>query len=175
MSNTKPIAKVIAAAMLSTAVVNLGLVAQAQRPTSLLRGKCVNSGLGNASLDDTDISIGKQVYTSLFYIAPGDRSASVTCNILPKRKYQPGFQTLNLGFGIRDNDLTAPPVTVNVYSDGKKVDSRTVAPAQTQSLQLNVSNVSNVSIETVCSSQSQYCGRVYFFQASLEPKAAASR
>jgi hypothetical protein len=177
MSKEKPIVKAIAAAMISVAVANLGLVAQAQRSTFLLRGKCVNSGLGNASLDDTNVSIGRQVYTSLFYLAPGNQSASITCRILSGKKSQPRFQTLDLGFGISDNDVTAPSVTVNIYSDGRRVESQTVAPSQTRSLQLDVSNVSNVSIETVCpsSSQLQYCGRVYFFQASLEPKVASAR
>ncbi|MBV8883864.1 MAG: hypothetical protein JO235_07670 [Chroococcidiopsidaceae cyanobacterium CP_BM_RX_35] len=39
------------------------------------------------------------------------------------------------------------------------------------SLSLDVSSVTDVSIEAVCSSQGQqYCGQLYFFNASLEPK-----
>ena len=175
MSKIKLMRKVIVAAMLSVAVASLGeRVAQAQRPTFLLKAKCVNSGLGNASRDSTDISIDKQVYTSLFYLAPGDRSASITCNVVPVKRSQLMFQTLALGFGMRDNDMTTPPVTVNVYLDGKLAASKEVAPARQTSIPLNISNASNVTVETVCSSQSQYCDRVYFFQASLGPKATMS-
>lgn len=51
--------------------------------TSLLRSKCVNSGIGNVRKEDLDVSIGKAVYTSEFYLGPGYSSASLTCNIKP--------------------------------------------------------------------------------------------
>ena len=176
MSKIKLIRKVIVAATLSVAVANLGerVVQAAQRSTFLLRAKCVNSGLGNAGRDSTDISIDRQVYTSLFYLAPGDRSASITCNVIPGKRSQQMFQTLELGFGMRDNVLRTPPVTVKVYLDGKQADSKDVAPAKQASISLNISSTSNVSVEATCSTESQYCDRVYFYQASLEPKTTTS-
>lgn len=141
---------------------------QAQPPGFLLRAKCVNSGVGSALENTQDVSIGRAVYKSRFYLGPGNRSASITCRITPNAT-QTDFQNLQLDFGMRDND-TSPPVTVNVYLDGKPVASRTVAPTRRETLLLNISDVRNVSIETVCSSQSEYCERVYFLNASLEPK-----
>lgn len=174
MQKTKLISKVIAGAMLSFILATLGgQVVQAQNPVSLLRAKCVNSGFGSTRQNISDISIGKAVYTSSFYMGPGNRSASITCKIQPEQYPEPIFQTLQLEFGMRDNDQSSPPVTVKVYLDGKETDTKTVAPAQKESLSLDVSNVSNVAIETVCSTQSEYCNRVYFLNASLEPKPLA--
>lgn len=170
MQKTKLITKVIAGAMLSFFMATCPLVAQPQRPISLLRAKCVNSGLGSARQYDRNISIGKAVYTSRFYIGSGSRSASMTCRIR-RSDNLPLFQTLNLGFGMRDNDTSSPPVIVNIYLDGKKVEeSWTVAPTQQESVALDVSDATNVSIETVCSSKSEYCDRVYFYNASLEQR-----
>lgn len=170
MQKTKLINRIIAGAMLSFALVTQSehIVSAQQRPTSLLRAKCVNSGLGSVRRNTLDVSIGKAVYTSLFYLGSGNRSASITCKIR-KVDSQPLFQTLQLGFGMRDNNTTSPPVNVNVYLDGKQAETRTVAPAEQESLSVDVSGVTNVSIEAVCSSQSIYCDRVYFFNAALEP------
>lgn len=141
---------------------------KAQRPVPLLNARCVNSGLGTAREQNVDVSIGRAVYTSQFYLGPGYRSASLTCNIKPQNRPQPVFQTLNLGFGMRDNSTNNTSVDVKVYLDGRQAENRTVAPGQSATLAVDVSNVSNVAVEAVCSSQSQYCDRVYFFTAALE-------
>ncbi|MBD2778311.1 hypothetical protein [Iningainema tapete] len=137
------------------------------RPVPLLRAKCVSSGLGTAREQNLDVSIGRAVYSSQFYLGPGYRAASLTCKIKPDNRPQPVFQTLNLGFGMRDNDTRSPAVQVRVYLDGRQADARTVAPAQQALISLDVSNVSNVGIEAVCTSQTQYCDRVYFFNTDL--------
>lgn len=171
MQKTKFIAGFIVSGMLSLSATAFSeKIAQAQkapRPVPLLNAKCVNSGLGSARQQNLDVSIGRAVYSSQFYLGPGSRSASITCNIKPEKSLQPVFQTLNLGFGMRDNDTRSPSVDVKVYLDGRQVESRAVAPAQQASLILDVSNVNNIAIEAVCSSQTQYCDRVYFFDAAL--------
>lgn len=169
MQKTKLINKVIAGTMLSFALATIGEVVQAQtqRSTHLLRAKCVNSGLGSVRQNNLDVAIGKAVYTSRFYLGAGNRSASVTCKIR-QVDTQPLFQTLQLGFGMRDN-TTSPPVVVNVYLDNQQTESRTIEPTKQESLSLNVGEATNVTIEAVCSSQSIYCSRVYFFNAALEP------
>jgi hypothetical protein len=150
-----------------------GEIAQAQRRSRnavpLLRGKCVNSGLGSAREQKLNVSIGKAVYDSEFYLGPGYRSASLTCKIQPDNGQKPVFQTLNLGFGMRDNDIKSPGVEVRVYLDGNPIENYSVAPSQKVSLSLDVRNASNVAIEAVCASPTQYCDRVYFFNSSLEP------
>lgn len=168
--------KLIGSLLASTVVLSLTAfsetIAQAppkvQRPVPLLRAKCVSSGLGTAREQNLDVSIGRAVYSSQFYLGPGYRAASLTCKIKPDNRPQPVFQTLNLGFGMRDNDTRSPAVQVRVYLDGRQVDARTVAPAQQALVSLDVSNVSNVGIEAACTSQTQYCDRVYFFNTDLQ-------
>ncbi|BAZ15237.1 hypothetical protein NIES4071_71090 [Calothrix sp. NIES-4071] len=145
-------------------------IVQAQRsprPVELLRSRCVSSGLGSAREENTDIAIGRAVYTSRFFLGPGSRSATLTCRIRPNSSKQPIFQTLNLGFGMRDSDSSSPNAEVRVYLDGRPAEARTVSTSQQNTLSLDVSNVSNVSIEAVCTSGNRYCDRVYFYEASL--------
>jgi hypothetical protein len=171
MQKTKFISSIITSAVLLSTFIMGGKIAQAvPRPVSLLRAKCVSSGLGTYREQNLDVSIGKAVYTSQFYLGSGNRSASLTCKIKPDNRPESPFQTLNLGFGIRDNDATTPNVIIKVYLDGQQAETRTVIPAQPISLSLDVSNASNVAIEAVCSRSNQYCDRVYFYKADLERK-----
>ncbi len=174
MQKTKFISSIITTAVLLSTLITLGgKIAQAvQRPVPLLKSKCVSSGLGTYREQNLDVSIGKAVYTSQFYLGPGNRSASMTCKIKPDNRPEPVFKTLNLGFGMRDNDTKSPGIEVKVYLDGKPAETRSVVPAQQASLTLDVSNVSNVAIEAVCSRPNDYCDRVYFFDAALERKIA---
>lgn len=153
-----------------TVLSNYVATAQPRRMFSLLRAKCVSSGIGTARQDEQNISIGRAVFTSQFFLGPGSRSAAMTCRIRPENRPDTPFQTLTLGFGMRDNNTTSPPVDVKVFLDGQQIESRTVNPAQQTSLTLDVSNVSNVSVEASCSNPRQYCDRVYFFTSSLEQK-----
>lgn len=174
MQKTKFISSIFTSAVLLSSLIMGGNIAQAQqRPVSLLRAKCVSSGYGTARVENIDVSIGKAVYTSQFYLGAGNRSASLTCKIKPDNRPESPFQTLKLGFGMRDNDTTSPNVVVKVYLDGQQAESRTVIATQPISLTLDVSNVSNVAIEAVCSRSNQYCDRVYFFDAGLERKIAS--
>jgi hypothetical protein len=144
-------------------------IAQAkQRSINLLDAKCVSSGLGTVREEKLDVAIGRAVYSSQFYLGPGYRSAAMTCKIKPDSSLSPIFQTFNLGFGMRDNDTRSAPVEVRVFLDGKQAESVRISPSQPATLSFNVSNVSNVAIEAACTSQSQYCDRVYFYDASLQ-------
>jgi hypothetical protein len=177
MQKTQFISSVLTSALLLSSLLSFGgKIAQAQRaqrPVSLLNAKCVNSGTGSVREQNLDVSIGKAVYTSQFYLGPGNRTAAITCNIKPENSSRPGFQSLNLGFGMRDNDTKSAGVEVKVYLDGNQVETRTIAPAQQASLTLDVSNASNVAIEAACSSSTQYCDRIYFFNASLERQSSS--
>jgi hypothetical protein len=51
-----------------------------------------------------------------------------------------------------------------VYKDARP----SVIPGQPASVTLDVSPTQNVSIEATCTNQSQYCDRVYFWEAELE-------
>ncbi|MEA5598051.1 hypothetical protein [Rivularia sp. UHCC 0363] len=140
------------------------------RPISLLKANCVTSGIGSVRMEKLDVSIGKAVYNSKFYLSPGYRSAALTCKIKPDNRPQNVFQTLNLGFGMRDNNVNSPSIGVKFYLDGQPTQTITVRPTQVANLSLNVNNVSNVAIEATCSSSTQYCSRVYFYDADLQQK-----
>jgi hypothetical protein len=133
----------------------------------LLRRPCVDTGIGNWARRSEDVSVGRAVYTSRFFMGPGNRSAALTCKLQPNSA-NVIFQRMNLSFGMRDNDQGSPPVNVNVYLDGQRAETRTVAPGQPASITLDVTPTSNVAIEAICSSQSQYCDRVYFWDAELK-------
>ena len=138
------------------------------RPISLLKARCVKSGIGSARMEKLNVSIGKAVYNSKFYLGPGYRSAALTCNIKPDGdRAQNVFQTLNLGFGMRDNNVNSPSVRVQLYLDGKPTETIAVAPTRMANVSVDVNNVSNIAIEATCSSSTQYCSRVYFYDADL--------
>ena len=172
MKKTQLISSLItSSAIVLSGITTGGQVATARKPkpaVSLLKAKCVSSGLGSARRQKLDISIGKAVYSSQFYLGAGNRSAAITCRIKPKKNSKAVFKTLNLGFGMRDNDTNSPGVEVKVYLDGQAVENRFVNPTQQVSLSVDVSNVSNVAIEANCVSRIKYCNRVYFFTSNLE-------
>ena len=168
---TKSISKIIASTVVFLALAPQGRQFAQETPAPLslflLRRPCVSTGIGNWSRRTEDVSVAKAVYTSRLFMGPGDRFASMTCKLQPNR---PGviFQKLRLAFGMRDNDEGSPAAVVNVYLDGVKAQSRTVAPGKPASVSLDVTSTNNVSIEAVCSSQSRYCDRVYFWDADLD-------
>ncbi|MBW4508625.1 MAG: hypothetical protein KME64_19250 [Scytonematopsis contorta HA4267-MV1] len=172
MPKTKLISSILASTVvISSFFILSGDNAQARRrQIPLLEAKCVSSGLGNAREQEQNVSIGRAVYTSKFYIGSGTNSASMTCNIKPDKSPEPVFKIFNLGFGMRDNSTNSPPVQVRVFLDGQLAEATTIAPMQQKTGAFDVSNVSNVSIEATCTSRGQYCDRVYFFTANLEPK-----
>ena len=169
MQKTKLISRVLASAMLSLTLMAISeqVVQGRLKFVSLTRTTCVGSGPGRWRPNTVDVAIGRAVYESVMNLSPSNGSATVTCRI-KQEDSEPLFHTLQLDFGMLDTDTMSPPNIVNVYLDGQQVVTRRVGPSQSASLSLNVSNVSNVSIETVCGSQSEYCGRVYFYKADLE-------
>ena len=157
--------------MLFLALVPQGRQIAQSTPRSifLLRLPCVSTEIGNWARRTEDVSVGKAVYTSRLFMGPGNRAAAMTCRLRPNAAGV-NFQRLKLGFGMRDNDAGSPSAVFNVYIDGNKVEalSRTVSPGKAQLVELDVTNPSNVSLEVRCSNQSQYCDRVYFWDANVE-------
>ncbi len=101
-------------------------------------------------------------------MGPGNRFAAMTCRLQPNEA-DTIFQRLRLSFGMRDNDRGSPSATVNLYIDGVQAQSQTVTPGgKPASITQDVTTTSNVAVEVVCSSKSDYCDRVYFWEAELE-------
>lgn len=142
--------------------------------TSLLRAKCVKSGIGSVRQQKRDVSIGKAVYSSKFYLGPGYRSAALTCKIKPENRPQNVFQSLNLGFGMLDKNPNSPGVQVRLYLDGRPTETVNIGPTQVANISVDVNNVDNVAIEAICSSSTRYCSRVYFYDADLQQKTSTA-
>ncbi|WP_156823808.1 hypothetical protein [Oscillatoria acuminata] len=136
-------------------------------PLFLFETQCVTNGPGRSQEETLDISIGRKVYRSYFFLGPGSREVSVTCRI---GEQEGQFESLLLEFGMRDNDRGSPPNVVNIYLDGVREVSQTLSAGEQVALTLNLSNVSHIAIETICSSQNRYCDRVYFFESTLLPR-----
>ncbi|MEQ8386980.1 MAG: hypothetical protein RH949_31950 [Coleofasciculus sp. A1-SPW-01] len=168
---SKLIQKIIASGLLFAALTapSQQIVQAQERSTFLLRLNCVDTGIGNWRRRSENVVVNKAVYSSRFYMGSGDTRASLTCRLQPNEE-DVNFQTLQLAFGMRDNDQGSPSVLVNVYIDGVEAESRTVVPGgEPAVVSLDVSNTQNVSLEARCNSSSrfQYCDRVYFWEASL--------
>jgi len=169
---TKLISKIIASAIVFLALAPQGKhIAQEEPPRLfLLDTKCINTGMGNWDKHTEDVSVGRAVYTSKLYMGSGDSFASMTCKIKPDDP-QINYQTLQLAFGMRDNDQDSPEVEVNVYIDGEKAEdhSWTVSSGKGVSVLIPIPDAENISLETVCRGKSRrYCDRIYFWEASLE-------
>jgi hypothetical protein len=165
----KLISKILATTVLFLALAPQGRQIAQQEPLlsiSLLSLPCVNTGIGNWARRKQDVSVGRAFYTSELYMGAGDRPAALTCRLQPNRG-KVIFQTLQLSFGMRDNDQGSPGTTVNVYLDGVRAQSRTVSPGQRAAVTLDVTTTENVSLEAICSSRSRLCQRVYFWDVSL--------
>ncbi|NTW21046.1 MAG: hypothetical protein HGA42_16270 [Nostocales cyanobacterium W4_Combined_metabat2_030] len=152
-----------------------GQAAQAQqRTTSLFSNTCV--GRGSYGPQNQDISIGKQLFTSIYslggiYIGGNPIISSITCRIRPAGS-APRFKTLRLAFGIDEDFNSSFGGAINVYIDGNKAETRELYPGDKAFLLLDVSRVSNVAIEAVPIS-GKNLARVSFFQALLEPISAS--
>ncbi len=170
MQNRSFINQLMTAGILSVAITPwIQPMVKAREPVSLFLfdTQCVTNGPGRSQEETLDISIGRKVYRSYFFLGPGSREVSVTCRI---GEQQGQFESLLLEFGMRDNDRGSPPNAVNIYLDGVREVSHTLSPGEQVSLSLNLTNVSHVAIETVCSTQNRYCDRVYFFESTLSPR-----
>lgn len=179
MKKTKLISQLAISTTLAVALWNLGTaITRAQKGSDsifLLDATCVNAGPGRWRYNVKNISVGRAVYKSYWYMSPGSDYSTITCRIRPKNPDEKdyNFQTLFLEFGMRDNDVGSPGVTVTVYLDGKRGPSKSVLPGQKESIEVNITNVSNISVETECNDKEKYCDRVYFWQASLQTSSSS--
>ena len=174
MQTTQLITKFLAAAVLSVLIFPLSaFVAQADEDEShlawLYEAQCVSESPGRWRQEVEDVSVGREVFRSLMFMGPGSQFASLACRIRGKETEtaDKDIQSFHLEFGMRDRHRASPYNNVIVYLDGEETQATTVAPGERVVLSLDVRDISNIAIETVCSTKVRYCDRVYFFDASL--------
>jgi len=173
MQTTQSIAKFLAAGVLSVAMFPLNaFVAKAEsesRLAWLFEAQCVSESPGRWRQEVEDVSVGREVYRSVMFMGPGSQFASLACRIRGEdtETSDKNVQSLKLEFGMRDRHRESPYNNVIVYLDGEETVATTVAPGERVALSLDASDISNIAIETICSTKIKYCDRVYFFDASL--------
>ncbi len=137
-------------------------VAQAQRPIPLEDLQCVNRS-GNWRTHKQDISVGRQIYTTVLYINP---DTTMTCR-LPG-----GPASLRFEFAIPDTSQ-APPARIDVYVDGNQVASRTGDRGKVHTMLVNISNGKSLAVEVFCARATNCGGSYWFMKAQLEPGASS--
>ena len=150
-------------------------VAQAQRPIHILDLQCLVTGglLRTGSPDPgginylyrrpTDISIGRQIYTSIMSV----REASWTC------KLPGGRASLRLEYGVDDQSEISPP-KIEVYVDGNQVASQVGKPGRVNTMLEDISNGKSLSLDITCSTAKNCNQRSYhFFKFQIEPGASS--
>lgn len=175
MQTTQLIPRFLATGFLSVAIASLmPLMAEAKdesRLAWLFETQCVSESPGRWRREVENVSVGREVYRSVMFLGPGSQFASLACRIRQSEDTETSkkknFQSLKLEFGMRDRHSASPANQVIVYLDGEQASVNTVSSGERVVLALDISNVSNIAIETICSSKIQYCDRVYFFDASL--------
>ena len=180
MQTSHSIAKFLAAGVLSVAIAPFGaLVAQADDESHLawlFEAQCVSESPGRWHQEVEDVSVGREVYRSVMFMGPGSQFAALACRIRGEDTdtSDKDIQSFQLEFGMRDRHRDSPYNNVIIYLDGEEHLSTTVASGERVALSLDVSNISNIAIETVCSTKIKYCDRVYFFDATLSSDIAVS-
>ena len=158
MKRVRWISGLLSAGVLSFTLATVGAqVAQAQRPIPLTELKCVNiSGYWSSTLQD--ISVGREIYTSVLYINPNTK---MTCR-LPG-----GPASLRLEFAIPDTS-NAAPARIDVYVDGNQVASRTGDQGTVHTMIVDISNGRSLGLEVFCARATNCGGSYFFMKAQIE-------
>ncbi len=172
MKRVRWLSGLLSAGVLSFSLATVGAqVAQAQRPIHILDLQCLVTGgyldnrgnLQYVNRRPTDISIGRQLYTSIMSV----REASWTC------KLPGGRASLRLEYGVDDRDEISPP-KIEVYVDGNQVASQVGKPGRINTMLVDVSNGKSLALEISCSTEKRCNYRSYhFFKFNLEPGASS--
>jgi hypothetical protein len=163
MKRVRWLSGLFSAGVLSFTLATVGAqVAKAQRPIPLLDLQCVKRS-GNWGSDKIDISVGRQIYTTILYINP---DTAITCR-LPG-----GPASLRLEFAIPDTS-NAPPVRIDVYVDGNQIASRTGDRGKVNTMLVDISNGKSLAVEVFCARATNCYKSYWFMKAQIEPGASS--
>jgi hypothetical protein len=164
MKRVRLLSWLLSAGVLSFTLATVGAqVALAQRPIPLADLKCVKLSDYSWNSNLEDISVSREIYTSVLYIRPDTK---MTCR-LPG-----GPASLRLEFAIPDTS-DAPPVRIDVYVDGNQVASRTGDRGKVHTMIVDISNGRSLGLEVFCA-RATNCSinvRYHFMKAQIEPGA----
>ena len=176
MKRVRWLSGLFSAGVLSFTLATVGAqVAQAQRPIHILDLQCLitrsmralggpnSGGLAELYREPTDISIGRQLYTSIMSVP----EAGWTC------KLPGGRASLRLEYGVDDQSEILPP-KIEVYVDGNQVASQVGKPGRINTMLVDISNGRSLSLDISCST-AKNCGdrNYHFFKFQIEPGASS--
>src|SRR4028119_1286664 len=176
MKRVRWLSGLFSAGVLSFTLATVGAqVVQAQRPIHILDLQCLitrgmralggpnSGGLAELYRGPTDISIGRQLYTSIMSVP----EAGWTC------KLPGGRASLRLEYGVDDQSEILPP-KIDVYVDGNQVASQVGKPGRINTMLVDISNGRSLSLEISCST-AKNCGdrNYHFFKFQIEPGASS--
>ena len=176
MKRDRWLSGLFSAGVLSFTLATVGAqVAQAQRPIHILDLQCLitrglralggpnDGGLAELYRGPTDISIGRQIYTSIMSVP----EAGWNC------KLPGGRASLRLEYGVSDQSEISPP-KIEVYVDGNQVASQVGKPGRINTMLVDISNGKSLSIDIFCSTEKNCNRRRYhFFKFQIEPGASS--
>jgi hypothetical protein len=163
MKRVRWLSGLLSAGVLSFTLATVGAqVAQAQRPIPLADLPCVKRS-GDWGCDKIDISVGRQIYTTILYI---NADTAITCR-LPG-----GPASLRLEFAIPDTS-NAPPVRIDVYVDGNQIASRTGDRGKVNTMLVDISNGKSLAVEVFCARATNCYKSYWFMKAQIEPGASS--
>jgi hypothetical protein len=173
--------KIARLATFSLALILLaGQVVQGQRAkpssnnSSLLSNECRQKGNGHSiKLGDKIVSIGREVFDSIYvfgheFFSEGEKTV-LSCRFKQTNNTP---TTLQLSFGIEDNEPAITRISVTVYLDGEQRASHTISSGDLRTVLLDVTKIRSVGIEIVCERGESFyhrCPNTHIVKASIIP------
>ena len=164
MKRVRWLSGLFSAGVLSFTLATVGAqVAQAQREMYIFNLNCVTRWSGVYYTQSTDVSIAREIYTSILKAQP----FGITCR-LPA-----GPASLRIEYGVSDQD-SDPPAKIDVYVDGNQVASQVGKAGQVNTMLVDVSKGKSLAIDVSCS-RATNCGNrwYYFFWFHIIPGASS--
>jgi hypothetical protein len=177
--------QLIAGLMTATVLVSSTTPVDAQkRPVgvgSLGEMSCQGIENGNYRVINKDFPIRMQIFRGIakffndsdFTIYTKNNAAQVVCRLTGAGQI-PKYRTLNLAFGIADNDKRANGslVRLSIYRDGNSYKYQDLMKGQLLRLPIDVTNVRSIALEVEClkvsSNDNNACPALIFFQDTLQ-------
>ena len=179
--------QLIAGLMTATVLVSSTTLVDAKNPpkgvSSLGAMSCQKIGEGNYQAINEDFPVGLQIFKGIAKFSSFSsnnydyiyktRVNQVVCR-LAEAGQRPRYKTLNLAFGIADNNyrVNGSVVRLSIYRDGNFYKYQDVMKGQLVRLPIDVTNVRSIALEVEClkgSSNSQdTCPALIFFEDTLQ-------
>lgn len=179
--------QLIAGLMTATVLVSSTTLVDAKNPpkgvSSLGTMSCQGIEYGNYEVINKDFPVGLQIFKGIAKFSSFSsnnydyiyktRVNQVVCR-LAEAGQRPRYKTLNLAFGIADNNdrVNGSVVRLSIYRDGNFYKYQDVMKGQLVRLPIDVTNVRSIALEVEClkgSSKSQdTCPALIFFEDTLQ-------